>query len=347
MGGHGRRREDECTDSRCPSGDSSRYAGRVPELPDVTVYAESLAHRVVGHTIRALLVRSPFLVRTVDPPLDAVEGRQCLGVERLGKRIVLVMEQDLFLVIHLMIAGRLRWSDTEPGSANSRPAIHRTAGTRIEQARLVFDRSVLTLTEVGTKKRASLHLVRTRESLRSLHAGGVDVLTCTPVEFAASLTQENRTLKRALTDPRIFDGIGNAYSDEILHAARLSPFKQTRSLDHAAIDGLRSAGLEVLRGWTDRLRQDFGLLDAAGTRHPGRFPGPGEITAFRPDFAVHGKFGKPCPSCSAPIQRIVYAERECNYCPSCQTERRILADRSLSRLLRSDWPMTLDDLEGS
>jgi formamidopyrimidine-DNA glycosylase len=216
---------------------------------------------------------------------------------------------------------------------------------KIDQARLRFDSGVLTLTEAGTKKRASLHVLRGRDAVDALHRGGLDVLSATPEAFDAALRRENRTLKRALTDPRFFDGIGNAYSDEILHAARLSPFKQTRSLDDREAGALHAACVGMLTDWTDRLRRDFGLTNEFGNASPGRFPGAGEITAFRSDFAVHGRFGKPCSVCAAPIQRIVYAENECNYCPGCQTEGRILADRSLSRLLKSDWPRSLDELE--
>lgn len=307
----------------------------MPELPDVTVYLEALERRVVGRALRSVRVRSPFLVRTYEPPVEEAEGRVCVGVERVGKRIVLEMERDLFLVLHLMIAGRLRWTDgAEKGT-----------GGKIEQARFMFDNGTLTLTEAGTKKRASLHVMRRREGVHALHRGGVDVLRSSEAEFAAALTRENRTIKRALTDPRICDGIGNAYSDEILHAARMSPFKQTGSMSAAEIARLRESCIGVLTTWTDRLRRDFGLVDGSGAAQRGRFPGPGEITAFRPDFAAHGRFGKPCPTCGAPVQRIVYAENECNYCPGCQTEGRILADRSMSRLLRDDWPRTLEELE--
>jgi formamidopyrimidine-DNA glycosylase len=307
----------------------------MPELPDVTVYLEALERRVVGRALRSVRVRSPFLVRTYEPPVEEAEGRVCIGVERLGKRIVLEMEGELFLMLHLMIAGRLRWTDR----------VEKGTGGKIEQARFVFDTGTLTLTEAGTKKRASLHVVRGREGLRAIHRGGVDVLASSVSEFGLALTRENRTVKRALTDPRICDGIGNAYSDEILHAARLSPFRQTGSMIPPEIARLRDACISVLTMWTDRLRREFGLVDPEGVERPGRFPGAGEITAFRPDFAVHGRFGKPCPACGAPVQRIVYAENECNYCPRCQTEGRILADRSMSRLLRDDWPRTLEELE--
>lgn len=312
-----------------------RYAVVVPELPDVTVYVEALERRVLGRALRSVRVRSPFLVRTYEPPVEEAEGGECVGVERVGKRIVLEMDGGLFLVLHLMIAGRLRWSDE----------VDKGVGGKIEQARFVFDNGTLTLTEAGTKKRASLHVVRGREGVRALHRGGVDVLTSSAPEFERALVRENRTIKRALTDPRICDGIGNAYSDEILHAARMSPYKQTGSMSTPEFTRLREAGIGVLTMWTHRLRREFGLVDEHGVARPGRFPGPGEITAFRPDFAVHGRFGKACPVCGAPVQRIVYAENESNYCPGCQTEGRILADRSMSRLLRDDWPRTLEELE--
>jgi formamidopyrimidine-DNA glycosylase len=310
----------------------------VPELPDVTVYVECLRPRIVGRPLESISIRGLNLLRTFEPPVEAAGGRRVGAVERLGKRIVLAMDEDLFLVIHLMIAGRLRWMDSSARSGA------KGAG-KIDQARLRFDSGVLTLTEAGTKKRASLHVLRGRDAVDALHRGGLDVLSATPEAFDAALRRENRTLKRALTDPRFFDGIGNAYSDEILHAARLSPFKQTRSLDDREAGALHAACVGMLTDWTDRLRRDFGLTNEFGNASPGRFPGAGEITAFRSDFAVHGRFGKPCSVCAAPIQRIVYAENECNYCPGCQTEGRILADRSLSRLLKSDWPRSLDELE--
>jgi len=329
--------------TRC-NGHNNLYALPVPELPDVTIYVECLRRRVMGRTLESVTVRGLNLLRTFDPPVEAADGRRVVGVERLGKRIVLAMDDDLFLVVHLMIAGRLRWADarSRAGAANA----GRTPGGKIDQAMFRFDSGVLTLTEAGTKRRASLHVIQGREALSELHRGGVDVLTCSPEAFARALRVENRTLKRSLTDPRLFDGIGNAYSDEILHAARLSPFKQTRTLSDADSDSLHAACVGTLWRWTDTLRREFGLVDATGNASSGRFPGPGEVTAFRPGFAVHGKFGQPCPVCLAPVQRIVYAENECNYCPGCQTEGRILADRSLSRLLKSDWPRTLEEREG-
>lgn len=344
MGAAGKAAGEECTGRRRVGWRAARwYAVAVPELPDVTVYVEALNRRVRQRSLRSVRVRSPFLLRTYEPPVEEAEGAVCIGVERLGKRIVLEMQragsdrpsERLFLVLHLMIAGRLRWSD----------GVEKVTGGKIEQARFVFDTGTLTLTEAGTRKRASLHVVRGPEGVRTLHRGGVDVLASSVNELGLALTRENRTVKRALTDPRICDGIGNAYSDEILHAARLSPFRQTGSMTAAEVARLREACVGVLTTWTDRLCREFGLVDEHGASHPGRFPGAGEITAFRPDFAVHGRFGKPCPACGAPVQRIVYAENECNYCPGCQTEGRILADRSMSRLLRDDWPRTLEELE--
>lgn len=310
----------------------------MPELPDVASYVDGLRARVVGARLQHVHVRGPALLRTFDPPLDSTEGRLVLGVERLGKRIVFALEHDLFLVLHLMIAGRLRWEDAapEPGPRADRATRRdRPTASRIEQARLDFGSGTLIITEAGTKKRATLHTVRTRASLRQFDRGGLDVLASDDAAFATRLRAENRTLKRALADPRLFDGIGNAYSDEILHAARLSPVQLTRRLDDADVSRLFEAARGTLRHWIDRLRAQFA----------GRFPRPGEITAFRPDFAVHGRFGMPCPACGTAVQRIVYAENECNYCPRCQTEGRVLADRSLSRLLKDDWPRTVEELE--
>lgn len=300
----------------------------MPELPDVTVYVECLRPRVTGRVLRRITVRGPFLVRTVDPPVEAAEAETCTGVSRLGKRIVLEFG-DLFLVIHLMIAGRLRWFESE----------HRPGG-RIDLAAMAFDAGTLVLTEAGTRKRASLHVVRGHDGLRALDPGGLDVLASDLASFAAALRRENRTIKRALTDPRTLSGIGNAYSDEILHAARLSPLKTTATLTDAELTSLHAAARAVLTEWIRRLRAEFGL--AAGS--PGRFPGPGQITAFRDGFKVHGRFGQRCPDCASPVQRIVYAENELNYCPGCQTGGRVLKDRSLSRLLREDWPGTIEEL---
>ncbi len=308
----------------------------MPELPDVTVYVEALGARTIGRVLRRVRIRGTFLVRSVEPPVEACEGRAVRCVERLGKRVVIGLEGDLFLVLHLMIAGRFRWID--PGPAPS--------ASKIEQARFTFDCGTLVLTEAGSKKRASLHVAAGRDALDAHGPGGLEVLAASPEQFARRLTERNHTLKRALTDPRLFSGIGNAYSDEILHAARLSPLRLTKRLDAEEIVRLFDAIRSTLLTWTDRLRADFAMQRALD-RGPqvGRFPGPGEITAFRNGFAVHGRFGKPCPVCKTPVQRIVYAENECNYCPRCQTEGRVLADRSLSRLLKKDWPRSIEELE--
>jgi len=294
----------------------------VPELPDVEVYVEALARRVVGTRLLRIRLNSPFLLRTVEPALAAVDGRRVESVRRLGKRVVLALEGKLYVAIHLMIAGRLHWKD----------AGAKLAG-RIVLAALDFESGTLTLTEAGTKKRAALHLVEGDEGLSSLDRGGVEPLQASPATFRAALTRENRTLKRALTDPSIFSGIGNAYSDEILHAAKLSPAQLTRNLDDAEAERLRVAVRDTLIGWRDRLSAEAG--DGF----------PEKVTAFRPGMAVHGRYGEPCPSCGAPVQRIVYAENEANYCARCQTGGRLLADRAMSRLLGRDWPKTLDELE--
>jgi len=294
----------------------------VPELPDVEVYVEALARRVVGTRLLRIRLNSPFLLRTVEPALAAVDGRRVESVRRLGKRVVLALEGRLHVAIHLMIAGRLHWKD----------AGAKLAG-RIVLAALDFESGTLTLTEAGTKKRAALHLVEGEEGLSSLDRGGVEPLQASPAAFRAALTRENRTLKRALTDPSIFSGIGNAYSDEILHAAKLSPAQLTRNLDDAEAERLRVAVRDTLIGWRDRLSAEAG--DGF----------PEKVTAFRPGMAVHGRYGEPCPSCGAPVQRIVYAENEANYCARCQTGGRLLADRAMSRLLGRDWPKTLDELE--
>ena len=305
----------------------------MPELPDITVYVEALSARVAGRTLERVRIKSPFVLRTVEPAVEHAAGRKVQEVFRLGKRVVLGLERDLFLVVHLMIAGRLRWWD----------APHVWKPGRIDVAAFEFDSGLLVLTEASMKKRASLHVVQGREGVLAMHAGGVGVFASGAAEFGAAIRRENRTLKRALTDPRIVDGIGNAYSDEILHAARLSPLKLTGSMTPDEVARLHQAAARLLTEWTARLRKDFGM-DGAG---PGRFPGPGQITAFRPDFAVHGRYNKPCPVCGARVQRIVYAENETNYCPGCQTGGRVLADRSLSRLLKEDWPRTLEELEGA
>jgi len=302
----------------------------MPELPDVTLYVEALRPRVVGHRLERVSVRSPFLLRSFEPPVDSLEGRRVEAVERLAKRIVLAFEGDFFAVIHLMIAGRLRWAE----APSARPG-------KIELARFVFGSGVITLTEAAKQHRASLHLEDHREALESHDAGGLDVFESDDAPLIERLRSENRALKRALTDPRIFSGIGNAYSDEILHAARLSPVALTKSLKDEEAARLVEASRRVLREWTDRLREEFGVVRGA----PGRFPGAGDITAFRPGFAAHGRFGEPCPDCATPIQRIVRGENECNYCPRCQTGGKVLADRSLSRLLKGDWPRTVEELD--
>jgi formamidopyrimidine-DNA glycosylase len=292
----------------------------VPELPDIVVYQEALERRVAGERLLRIRVASPFLLRTVAPPLDAFSGRSVYAVERLGKRVVFAFDDELFLVLHLMIAGRLHW----------KPAGAALAG-RVGLAAFDFEHGTVTLTEAGSKKRASLHAVQGREALHALDPGGVDVLAAGAAQFVSVLRSRNHTLKRALSDPHLFSGIGNAYSDEILHAAQLSPLQLTRNLSDAEAARLHAATVTVLREWTDRLRE------AASGEFPER------VTAFREEMAVHGQFGKPCPRCGAPVQRIVYAENEANYCARCQTGGRLLADRALSRLLREDWPRRLED----
>jgi formamidopyrimidine-DNA glycosylase len=287
----------------------------MPELPDLAVYVDALDTRVRGQVLNAVQIRNPFVLRTVDPPLDAVAGRTVTGVRRQGKRIVLELAGELFVVIHLMIAGRLRW--LEAG---------RAAPARITLALFEFASGALALTEAGTKRRASLHVIRGAAALAALDPGGLEIAEVDAKTFAARVRAENHTLKRALTDPRIVSGIGNAYSDEILHRARLSPIAHTAKLDDEAMARLYAAATAVLGEWTERLR-----LEADD-----RFPE--KVTAFRPAMAVHGKFRQPCPVCGTPVQRIVYAENECNYCPRCQTNGVVLADRALSRLLHKSFP---------
>ncbi|RJP35838.1 MAG: formamidopyrimidine-DNA glycosylase [Phycisphaerales bacterium] len=294
----------------------------MPELPDIEAYIAALRPRVVEQPIESAEVFSPFLVRTFDPPLDAVVGRRVTTLERLGKRIVFGLDGELYLVFHLMIAGRFRWSEQR-----------RRVGGRIALAAFTFPSGTLTLTEAGSKKRAGLHVVAGRAGLTAHDPGGIDVRSASLEALAERLRGENHTLKRALTDPRLFSGIGNAYSDEILHAARLSPLQWTTRLNQDEIERLWAAAQRTLAHWT-------GVLCAQVTR---RFPGAGDVTAFREGFAAHGRFGKPCPTCGATIQRIRYADNETNYCPACQTGGRILADRSLSRLLRDDWPRSIDE----
>jgi formamidopyrimidine-DNA glycosylase len=296
----------------------------MPELPDVVVYKESLERHVVGKVLEKVKVLSPFLLRSYDPPPSEFEGRAVREIRRIGKRLVLGFDDQLFLVLHLMIAGRLRWRRTGAKLG---------MGSRIVAATFHFSHGTLYFTEAGTRKRASLTAVRGEAALKGLDPGGLEPLQATLEQFRDALTKENHTVKRSLTDPQLFSGIGNAYSDEILHAARLSPLKQTRQLSHDEIARLHAATGQTLRIWTDILRAEAGEGFAE------------EVTAFRKDMAVHGRYGQPCPVCQAPVQRIVYAENECNYCARCQTGGKLLADRSLSRLLKDDWPRSIDELE--
>jgi formamidopyrimidine-DNA glycosylase len=294
----------------------------MPELPDITVYLEALERRLLGRRLIGVRLGSPFVLRSVEPPLTAFAGRAVRRLSRLGKRIVMAFDEELFLVIHLMIAGRLHWR------AAGAPLVR-----KIGLAAFDFAEGTLVLTEVASKKRAAIHAVRGAAALAGHDPGGMDVFTATPDAFRAALLRENHTLKRTLTDPRLFSGIGNAYSDEILHRARLSPIKMSRSLDDEEVERLLAAARATLAEWIDRLRQQTG--DGF----------PEKVTAFRPEMAVHGRFGKPCPICGAPVQRIVHAENETNYCARCQTGGRLLADRALSRLLKADWPRTLEEME--
>jgi formamidopyrimidine-DNA glycosylase len=294
----------------------------VPELPDVEAYLEALRRMALGHVIERVRIASPIILRTVDPKVSAAEGRRITGVRRIGKRIVLALEGDLFLVVHLMIAGRFHWR--QKGAR---------VPARVGHAALDLDHGTLMLTEANPTKRASLHLIEGEAALAQFARGGVEPFEADLATFREALARESHTLKRALTDPTLFSGIGNAYSDEILHRAKLPPTKLTRTLSAEEIVRLYDATREVLTEWTDRL--------VAEARE--RFPE--KVTAFRPEMAVHGKYRQPCPVCGTPVQRIVYAENEANYCPTCQTGGKLLADRALSRLLREDWPRTLTDLE--
>ena len=301
---------------------SAYTIGIVPELPDILLYLHALRPRIVGHRVTGVRLASPFLLRSIAPPLPSIEGRVITDLHRLGKRVVMEAEGELFMVFHLMIAGRFRW---------------KAAGTKIPGKvgllALDFPHGTLMLTEAGTKRQASLHVVQGRDALAQHDRGGIEVADADLPAFRAALQRDNHTLKRALTDPHIFSGIGNAYSDEILHAARLSPFKQTGSLTEEEVRRLYDATRRTLSQWTSRLQEE------AGDDFPEK------VTAFREGMAVHGQYGQPCPDCGAPVQRIVYAANEANYCATCQTGGRLLADRSLSRLLREDWPRTLDELE--
>lgn len=294
----------------------------MPELPDIVVYLEALEERILHQPLEAIELRSPFLLRSVSPPVSAMVGRPVERLFRIGKRIVMAFGEERYLVVHLMIAGRFKWVARDvkgPG--------------RITLAAFDFPEGRLLLTEAGTTRRAMLHAVEGADRLRDFDRGGIDVFTATPDAFARRLRLENHTLKRSLTDPRLFDGIGNAYADEILHAARLSPLILSTRLDDEEAHRLQQSARETLTSWTDRLRAE----------RVGQFPE--RVTAFREGMAVHGKFGQPCPVCRSPVQRIRYAENETNYCARCQTGGRLLADRALSRLLRSDWPRSLDELE--
>jgi formamidopyrimidine-DNA glycosylase len=294
----------------------------VPELPDVAIYVERLRAYAAGRVLQEIRLASPFLLRSVDPPIGELRGRTVEEVGRIGKRIVLSLTGDLHAVIHLMIAGRLRWH----------PPRAKIPG-RVGLAAFDFEHGSLIFTEASKKKRASLHLVRGRAGLADFDRGGLDLYGATTEELAAALRAESHTIKRSLTDPTVIDGVGNAYSDEILHRARMSPFRQTRQMSDDEISRLHAAALEVLTEWIERSRAEVG--DGF----------PDKVTAFRPEMAVHGKFGQPCPVCGGPVQRIVHAENEANYCPACQTGGKLLADRALSRLLRDSWPRSVEELE--
>jgi formamidopyrimidine-DNA glycosylase len=294
----------------------------MPELPDITVYIEALERRILGKPLEQVRLASPFLLRTAHPPIQMLHGRTVIALRRIGKRIAFGFDEDLWLMLHLMIAGRLHWR--EPGAKLA--GKHRLAA-------LDFDNGTVVLTEAGTKKRASLHLIQGTDALRAHDPGGLEVLGCSLDEFTRTLTSRNHTLKRALTDPRLFSGIGNAYSDEILHRARLSPVALTQRLSQEEVQRLHASLEETLDHWIELIRSETG--DGF----------PEKVTAFRPEMAVHGKFGQPCPVCGAKVERIRYADNETNYCPGCQTGGRLLADRSLSALLKRDWPKTAEELE--
>jgi formamidopyrimidine-DNA glycosylase len=294
----------------------------MPELPDITLYLQQLAPRILQQPLVHIALKNPFILRSVEPPISTLEGRRVLGLSRMGKRIVMAFEADLFLVLHLMIAGRLRWRE-----------LGAKAGGKLVLAVLEFPHGAIHFTEAGSKRRASMHLVAGAEGLREFDRGGLEVMEADQAAFAERLRSESHTLKRALTDPRLFSGIGNAYSDEILHRARLSPLALTGKLTESEIDTLYQATRTTLQDWIDRLSRETG--DAF----------PDKVTAFREGMAVHGRYGQPCPDCGAPVQRIRYADNETNYCARCQTGGRLLADRALSRLLKKDWPRSIDDVE--
>jgi formamidopyrimidine-DNA glycosylase len=314
----------------------------MPELPDITVYLEALQRRVLDQPLKELRILSPFLLRTAAPPIQELCGRQVIALRRLGKRIAFGFEDEFWLVLHLMIAGRLHWvapnsrillpgtTRVEDNVAGPAPKTKKLAS---KQAIFEFGTGSLVLTEAGSKRRASLHLVQGETALEALNPGGLEVMDCSVEKFGSAITSQNHTLKRALTDPRLFGGIGNAYSDEILHRARLSPVALTQRLSPEQIERLYAATQQTLKSWIDRLRNENG--DAF----------PENVSAFRPEMAVHGKFGRPCPVCGAKVQRIRYADNETNYCPVCQTAGKLLADRSLSLLLKRDWPRTPEELE--
>ena len=295
----------------------------MPELPDISVYVDAITKRVVGQPLESLDVNTPFLLRTVDPPLQSVGGKAVRGIRRIGKRIAFALDDDLFIVLHLMIAGRLHWLDRGKRLTRNKNLL----------AAFAFPNGTLTLTEAGSKKRASLHLARGAESLKQFERGGIEPLECSIERFSERLRSENHTIKRSLTDPRLFSGIGNAYSDEILHRARMSPAKLTSRMTDEEIARVFTATRDVLREWIAR------MADQAGDAFPEK------VTAFRPEMAVHGKYNQPCPVCGTAVQRIRYADNETNYCPRCQTEGRLLADRAFSRLLKQDWPKRIEDLE--
>jgi formamidopyrimidine-DNA glycosylase len=296
----------------------------MPELPDITVYLDALERRVVGHSMWRVQLVSPFVLRSVDPPISEVGGKVVRTLRRIGKRIVFVLDDDLFLVIHLMVAGRFRWYDKTPKLSR-----------RLALAAIEFDVGTLVLTEAGTKRRASIYLVRGEDALREFDRGGMEILDSSVADFTARLRSENHTLKRSLADPRLFSGIGNAYSDEILHRAKLSPVMLTSKLTDEQAARLHAATISTMTEWIARLSAETGA----------KFPE--KVTAFRPEMAVHGKFRAPCPVCGSPVQRIRYADNETDYCATCQTGGKLLADRGMSRLLKKDWPKSLDEMEES